>query len=246
MNLARALYFYLLANHVMEHSPSGVEIILVELPSFLYLTSFTVIIVLWIGIAHSVRSMRAIPVSIAIAAFVVLNILLYAAFITLVILFEELPDDNSTYCGNRFDNSPAWPPKRIVNLIFRSFIAFVSFSLAISFQVNGFIIYRALERSEPVALMNTKSEKKVVRNTRLKFFWMALVASIGLLLQSLFLVIIIAIQNSDNIATIIILIFVEAVPCFLILLMLHDTGPLSTNLTTMNTSTTRGKSNATE
>jgi len=226
MNLARALYFYLLANHVMESAPSWVEILLVELPSFLYLTSFTVIIVLWIGIAHSVRSMKAIPRRIAKILFVLLNILLYAGFIVLVILFEELPNDNSSYCGNRFDNSPSWPPKRIVNLVYRCFIAFVSLSLAISFQVNGFIIYRALAKSDQISL-GSKSEHRAHRNTKLKFFWMALVSSIGLFLQSLFLLIIIIIQSTNNTAFIIILIFVEAVPCFLILLMLHNTGPLA-------------------
>jgi len=225
----------------MEHSPSWVEIILVELPSFLYLTSFTVIIVLWIGIAHSVRSMKAIPQRMAQVLFVVLNILLYAAFITLVILFEELPNDDSTYCGNRFDNSPDWPPKRIVNLIYRSVIAFVSFSLAISFQVNGFIIYRALAKSDSAALDPSKVDRRIRRNTKLKFFWMALVASVGLLLQSLFLVIIIAIQTTNNTATIIILIFVEAVPCFIILLLLHDYGPLST-MTTKGRTTHRTSS----
>jgi len=225
LNLARALYFYLLANHVMLHAPSWVEILLVELPSFLYLSSFTIIIVLWVGIAHSVRSIKAISRKWVKIWFVLLNILLYSAFIVLVVLFEELPNDNKPFCGNRYTASSQFPPKRIVNLILRIFIAFWSIALAVSFQVNGTIIYRALSKVSGSSML--PSNKSMTKTKKIQFFWIALISSVGLLLQSIFLLIIISIQKSNNVATIIILIFVEAIPCFLILLLLHKNGPLS-------------------
>jgi len=223
----------------MDNAPTWVEILLVELPSFFYLTSFTILFVLWVGLAHSVRSLVILPRKVIFMIFIILNSVMYMALITLIILFQELPPDNSTYCGNRFVTTSTWPPRRVINLIYRTIIAFFSLSLGISFLVNGAIIYRALSRSSSSKTQTHSSHQKhIAQQNKIKFFWMAVFASLGLMLQAVYLVIIIILTSRHNTESIIILIFAEAVPSFFVLLFIHARGPFSVTLHSASTNKT--------
>jgi len=194
------------------------------------------------GVARSVQKLALVPARTMKIIFIVMNLILYSSFVLLVVLFEELPKDSQLYCGNRFFSTPAWPPRKIVNLVYRALIALVSLALSIGFLISGSLIYHTLRTGG--AHMSQNQAKKSNTTQKIKIFWMTVISSVGLLLQSIFLLIIISIQNNSNTVTIIILLIVEVIPSFCILLFIDPRGPLSRasrfNPSTYRSSSTEG------
>jgi len=225
----------LLANHAITTSQTFVAIFLVELPSLLFLTCFSIHIVLWCVILHSARQFMTVNRNYVKILFLALNLVLYLIFITLVLLFVELPADNKFYCGKRFLTNNQWPPRKIVNVIYRVIISAISLLLAGLFFVTGTKIYKTLTRGGSSLDKNTAG-RKLNDNKRLKFLWLAAFTGTGLLFQSVYLLILISIQpTQSNTATILILLIVEVIPSFVVLLFVHQLGPFG--ITAFSTTT---------
>jgi len=211
LNCVRTIYFILLATEVLIDAPSWISVILVELPSFFYFSAFCVIVSLWLIIHRASLKVEKFSRTTFIGLFLIINFILYSLFVILIVVFYSVPSADNSICGGRLYTSQEWPDSRIVAVVYRCFVALVSLLVALSFIVIGLFLY--------ISFLNVPAKQS--KNRKIMVTVMGGVSTIGLISLSIFLVILVIINNQNNYASIIVLLCVEAIPSFVLLIMLH-------------------------
>eukprot|EP01102_Stenamoeba_stenopodia_P013963 TRINITY_DN4592_c0_g5_i1.p1 TRINITY_DN4592_c0_g5~~TRINITY_DN4592_c0_g5_i1.p1 ORF type:complete len:736 (-),score=155.73 TRINITY_DN4592_c0_g5_i1:101-2308(-) len=209
LNLTRCVFFFLLATQVLRNAPTFVEILLVEVPAFLYFMTFSFFVLLFMsGVNYLKKKYFYFTIF--------LNVAFIALLIALILLFEFLPETDTSACGGRiYEPLPAWTGRRIVNAVYRVMIATIALILATFVFVYGIKLYTTLSELR-VDRSGTRQQ-----NRKRVVFLLTLFCAIGLLVQSIYLIILVGSGDQNNIATIIILIVSEVFLTFALLALLH-------------------------
>jgi hypothetical protein len=171
-----------------------------------------------------------------------INFILFCLLIGLLLLFEFLPDSDSSACGGRtFEPLPDWPTKRILNLVYRILLASIAILLSV------FVFYTELQSlvariassssssstsATPITTSYGGKREKHSKSRRL-ISQLTIACSSGILIQSIYLVFLVSSGIQNTIATISILLISEVFPSVLLLQQLY---PRSTKITSSTSS----------
>eukprot|EP01133_Synstelium_polycarpum_P014807 gene14807-17506_t len=134
----RSTYFFILPGGVLAAGYSNVlDYILVVLPTFLYFTSFSIVVILWYIISRTNISLVTNIFKMINSLIVATNVVLYVLFIIIVLIFNFTMLIPET-CGGRipgvYTNSQS---QRIVSILYAVVQAFLSLIIGIGFIYYG-------------------------------------------------------------------------------------------------------------
>ncbi|KYQ90264.1 hypothetical protein DLAC_08867 [Tieghemostelium lacteum] len=200
----RAVYFFILPSGSLSNNAVG-DYILVVLPTFIYFTSFTIIIVLWYIIVKTKQTGRYMVERLT-WFILVINIILYLLFMIIVLVFhytEETPQDE---CGGRIIVSvSSTTPQRAVSIFYAVIQAVISLVIGAAFIYLGGTLYLAM-RYKKVSESNSSSVHQQ------KIFIITFACSIGFILHCVFVLILVGAEPSNIVFSFLGLIVTEIIP----------------------------------
>ncbi|EGC35455.1 hypothetical protein DICPUDRAFT_78846 [Dictyostelium purpureum] len=235
--LIRSIYFFLLVNGKLSDSPVA-DYILVVLPTFIYFTSFCLIIILWYVIVFLVlkknRGADTLTKRLYSMVFII-NLVLYMLFIAIVLVFQYTKYTPINDCGSRiFVATKTSAAQRGVSIAYAVIQAFISLLLGTAFIYLGSSLYKRLHFGN----VNTGSKT----NHQTKVFILSIICSIGFLLHCAFVLVLVSDFNSI-VFSFIGLIITEIIPAIAILYCFNPREKQrDKNGNTLGNSTTTGRS----
>ncbi|EGC32617.1 hypothetical protein DICPUDRAFT_14748, partial [Dictyostelium purpureum] len=202
--LIRTIYFFLLVNGKLQDNPV-LDYILVVLPTFIYFTAFSSLIVLWYTIVFLFlkNNIGTGVVKKLYSIVITVNIILYLFFIAIVLVFQYTPLPPAYDCAGRVVTAKeASPSQKATNLTYAIVQAGLSFVISAAFIYLGRNLYKTISTSEK-NLSNTKHQKKI--------FILSTICSVGFLLHCIF-VIVLATDISSMTFSFIGLVITEVIP----------------------------------
>ncbi|EFA77408.1 hypothetical protein PPL_12624 [Heterostelium album PN500] len=225
----RAIYFFMLPSGKL--SQSGIaDYILVVLPTFIYFTSFSIIVVLWYVIVRSKLSNNILSKFSTMIG--VINIILYVLFIIIILVFNFSERKYSNDCGARLVvEQTNTTPQRIVSIFYAVVQAVISLIIGAAFVYLGGSIYLMMKFRKSVTTSESGSEQQQ------RIFLVTHTCSIGFILHCVFVLILVAANPSNIVFSFVGLIVTEIIPVMSILYS-YNQGHLggirqSTNTTRM-------------
>ncbi|GAM23921.1 hypothetical protein SAMD00019534_070960, partial [Acytostelium subglobosum LB1] len=216
--LIRAIYFYMLPSGTL-YSFEASDYVLVILPTFIYFTSFSFILALWYIIISSdmlqnyMKRLKRI--------IIVLNGVLYIACIIIILVFNfSKSTRSSSFCGGRFletlSNSKT---QTIISYFYGILQATISLVFGVTFIYLGIRINNMLGHSKERTL-RTPSRFKALANRmsdrKVQLFFVTVTCSFGLILHSVFVLVLVSARYANMIFSFICLILSELLPAFTI------------------------------
>ncbi|EGC39622.1 hypothetical protein DICPUDRAFT_74855 [Dictyostelium purpureum] len=199
----RSIYFFIMPKGLLLASPVG-DYILVVLPTFLYFTAFSLIIVLWFIIIFLVLKNNPsgnLTKRLYTIVFIV-NVVLYILFVSIVIVFQLTKYTPNNECGSRIiieaKNSRA---QTTVSILYAVIQVFLSLVLSGSFIYLGSSIYMTIKRN-----------KLTIKGKLVKIFVLTIVCSVTFFLHSIFILILEATNISSIALSFIGLLLTEVLP----------------------------------
>lgn len=208
----RALYVILiLSGVVIGNNSTAIDYILVELPSFLFLTIMTFFIIIWATLIRVNRKLSRRKNNTHFwGIFFALNGIIYAIFIILIIIYESVKPHTTSSCGGRLVQLNQ-TTRRNTAIAYRAILAGFALIISIAFFITGSRIYTSLHGAS-----NVRASRKR------KIFWLTTVCSIGLLGVSALLITLAASGKQNNYVALALLVVFEVIPCSLIVFALWD------------------------
>lgn len=154
-SLIRAIYFFLLGGQVIRSSNIG-NLILVEVPTFIWFTATTLLVFLWISVT-STKKQKYVAVLFR-RLFLIANGIIWGLLILFIILFVVLKDkkrSRNEFCQGRLGFTIDRTPRRVLFICYQVFLASLALLISGSFLFYGTRVYFA--RSQ---LRNTNPAKK--------------------------------------------------------------------------------------
>ncbi|GAM21260.1 hypothetical protein SAMD00019534_044350 [Acytostelium subglobosum LB1] len=222
----RAAYFFILPSGMLYDSTIA-DYILVVLPTFIYFTSFTIIVVLW----YVVVNMK-FNVSLTTkfnSLIVATNAVLYLIFIIIVLVFNYTKSNLVNMCGARlFMDVTTTTPQRIVSILYAAIQAVISLLLGAAFIYLGSSIVRAIRQAQ-----DTMEQQK-------KVFIVTASCSVGFILHCIFVLILVAADPANIYFSFVGLIITEIVPVLTILFSYNQLSKYRNGIQRSRSSTTLG------
>lgn len=168
----------------MINNSNVLNLILVELPTFIWFTASTLVVLLWVSVT-STRKQKAIG-KIFRQLFVVVNGLMWALFILFIILFIVLPDttDQDPYCIGRLAPTVNHTPRRVLFIVYQVFLATVALLLSFSFLFFGLRVY-----FRQTAISATSKKGRNSRKDEIKLLVLCLVCAFSFAAHAVFLLV---------------------------------------------------------
>lgn len=212
LTIIRALYIILiLTGVVIGNSSTAIDYILVELPSFLFLTIMTFFIIIWATLIRVNRKLSRRKTNTNFwGVFFFINGVIYSIFIILIIIYESVKPQTTTLCGGRLIELNQ-TTRRNTAIAYRAILAGFALIISIAFFITGSRIYTSLQGAS-----NARAGRKR------KIFWLTTVCSIGLLGVSTLLIVLAASGRQNNYVALALLVVFEVIPCCVILFALWD------------------------
>ncbi|EGC30387.1 hypothetical protein DICPUDRAFT_4515, partial [Dictyostelium purpureum] len=182
--LIRTIYFFLLVNGKLQDNPV-LDYILVVLPTFIYFTAFSSLIILWYTIVFLVlRNNSGSGVAKKLYTIVItVNIILYLFFIAIVLVFQYTPSSPTNDCAGRIViANEASPSQKAISLAYAIVQAGLSLVISAAFIYLGRSLYKTISTGKK-NLSNTKHQKKI--------FILSAICSIGFLLHCIFVIVLV-------------------------------------------------------
>jgi hypothetical protein len=238
--LIRCIEFFSLANGL--ESQTG-DYILVVLPTFLYFSSFVQLIATWIALAtFSLNSLSNSPRFVTQLTLIV-NIVLYALFILIVLIFNFNPPSTKESCGNRLlypvDNSV----QKAISVVYAAFISGLSLLAGLAFIAFGAKLFG---KFKDVKSLNAASFRKIATVT--------IVCTASFLLHCLFIFLLILLSDPPIAFVFIGFVITEVLPAAYLLSMqvnyrkavtvAFSSVATSTNLSSTDTTSSTSTSNS--
>eukprot|EP01132_Coremiostelium_polycephalum_P002244 gene2244-2767_t len=202
--LIRAIYFFILPSGSLSSNPVG-DYILVVLPTFMYFTAFTIIIVLWYMIVKTKQSGKSL-VKRLYWMILSINAVLYILFMIIILVFHFSEKNPSNDCGARIVIPASnTTPQRVVSIVYAVFQALISLVIGSAFIYLGGTLYLAMR-------FNKVSEKSSSSNQQQKVFIVTFACSIGFILHCVFVLILVGAEPSNIVFSFLGLIITEIIP----------------------------------
>ncbi|KAK5582123.1 hypothetical protein RB653_003706 [Dictyostelium firmibasis] len=212
--LMRSLYFYILPNGHLAGNPTG-DYILVILPTFIYFTAFTVIIVLWYVIVFLVlkKNRSAESLSKTVCKLILyINIIIYLLFIACCLVFTNTQSNPTNDCGSRIIiPAKSSIPQKAISITYAVIQALISIILGAAFVYLGrslFFVMRNTRKALGESSINSSHHNRI--------FLLTLICSIGFILHCVFILVLVS-GHSSIAFSFIGLIITEIVPALTIL-----------------------------
>ncbi|EGG23353.1 hypothetical protein DFA_05485 [Cavenderia fasciculata] len=206
----RGIYFIILGSGVLKDNANVADYILVVLPTFLYFTAFTIVIIIWYILSRD-SMQRVDNIYKRINRLIIgVNILLYLLFIGIVLVFNFYIGDPPPTCNGRvsagYENST---PQRVVSILYASIQAILSGALGLSFIYYGRKVIQKLSHFKQNLVNANNQMKKTVS--------MAIICSVGFLLHCIFIIILVTVKPKNVVFSFIGLVVTEIVPVMTLL-----------------------------
>ena len=210
LTIIRALYVILiLTGVVIGNNSTAIDYILVELPSFLFLTIMTFFIIIWATLIRVNRKLSRRKNNTHFwGIFFFINGIIYGIFIILIIIYESVKPQSRTSCGGRLVTIDQ-TTRRNTAIAYRAILAGFALIISIAFFVTGSRIYMSLQGAS-----NVRADRKR------KIFWLTTVCSIGLLGVSTLLIVLAGSGKQNNYVALSLLVVFEVIPCTAIVIVL--------------------------
>ncbi|EGG20802.1 hypothetical protein DFA_00667 [Cavenderia fasciculata] len=189
-SLIRCIYFFILPSNQLPSGPNVGEYILVVLPTFLYFTSFTIVITIWYILSNTNITMYQNVFKVINKLILVSNSVLYLFFVIIVLVFNFTNENDPPTCGGRkvtsFSNTT---PQNVVSILYAVIQALLSLVIGIAFIYFGLKIYRQF------SAIHAKDSQQSTQKA--KTFTMAAICSIGFVLHCIFIIVLVSVSPSN-------------------------------------------------
>ncbi|KAM9944458.1 hypothetical protein ACTFIT_009162 [Dictyostelium discoideum] len=212
--LMRSLYFFILPNGHLAGSPTS-DYILVILPTFIYFTAFTVIIVLWYVIVFLVlkKNRSAESLSRRVSKLVLyVNIVIYLLFIACCLVFTKTQSNPTNDCGSRIIiPAKSSIPQKAISITYAVIQAIISVLLGAAFVYLGSSLFFVMHKTRKAlggSSINSSHYNRI--------FLLTLICSIGFILHCVFILVLVS-GHSSIAFSFVGLIITEIIPTLTIL-----------------------------
>ncbi|ELR11591.1 uncharacterized protein ACA1_258530 [Acanthamoeba castellanii str. Neff] len=242
--ILRVIYFAMLPTGVLNDTNVVVYIILGDLPVYLFLSIYTLLLFFWVELVHwTLKKGGPTMLKRMKIMFALVNAFIYLFLIVLIIIFISLQASTSstdTSCSTSYfidggdPNSDLKDARKALAILYQSVIIFIALCLALAFLVYGSVVIWML------AHVKAMSEKlaKLKRNKMIKFSVVLVICTVALLGMCAFLLYGTIDQNVNAIGAIVFVIVVEITP---LLLLIFTVYAKRTNVFSFWYSTARGR-----
>ncbi|GAM18817.1 hypothetical protein SAMD00019534_019920 [Acytostelium subglobosum LB1] len=207
----RSIYFLILPSGKLADSQLA-DYVMVVLPTFIYFTAFTVIIVIWYIIASSQFHISFISRFKLLIG--IINLVLYMIFVIIVLIFNFSQRVLDNDCGaRRVVEMSRTTPQRIVSIFYAAAQAAISLVIGAAFIYLGVSIHMLMRFRMKSDLAG---EAKYAQHS-IKITVVTLCCSIGFILHCAFVLVLVAAEPSNVIFSFIGLIITEIIPTISIL-----------------------------
>lgn len=216
ISFLRMIYFALMASSSPAES-GGADYILIELPSFLYFSALSFFVVSWVVLARTVvrkNLRRQGTMRFLMKVVIAVNAVVYLLWIILIIIYETTKQTVVSPCGSRLGTQVDNTTRRAISLTYRVFVGIISLVIGLGFIVYGSIIVRGLISSAQASRGGTKS---ALKPRSMLVFQLTFICSVGLIVQTIFLIILVATGFQNNVLTMSFLGFFELLPMLIIM-----------------------------
>ncbi|KAK5576726.1 hypothetical protein RB653_007870 [Dictyostelium firmibasis] len=209
-SLIRSIYFFVLPSGIITETTTVGNYILVVLPTFLYFTAFTIVIVIWYMLSNASSFSNDIYSRINTMVLLI-NIVLYLVFIIIVIVYNFTKQSIPPSCGGRLSiNLKQTTPQNAVSIFYAVLQACLSLAIGIAFIYYGRQIYKKL------SALSTKVSQ-TANKQRNRTFVITVLCSTGFVLHCIFIIILVSVNPSNIIFSFIGLIVTEMIPVVVLL-----------------------------
>ncbi|KAN0050486.1 hypothetical protein ACTA71_003610 [Dictyostelium dimigraforme] len=212
--LMRSLYFFILPNGHLAGNPTG-DYVLVILPTFIYFTAFTVIIVLWYVIVFLVlkKNRSAESLSRRVSKLVLyVNIVIYLLFIACCLVFTKTQSNPTNDCGSRIIiPAKGSIPQKAISITYAVIQAIISVLLGAAFVYLGSSLFFVMHKTRKAlggSSINSSHHNRI--------FLLTLICSIGFILHCVFILVLVS-GHSSIAFSFVGLIITEIIPTLTIL-----------------------------
>ncbi|KAN0022205.1 hypothetical protein ACTFIU_004377 [Dictyostelium citrinum] len=212
--LMRSLYFFILPNGHLAGNPTS-DYVLVILPTFIYFTAFTVIIVLWYVIVFLVlkKNRSAESLSRRVSKLVLyVNIVIYLLFIACCLVFTKTQSNPTNDCGSRIIiPAKSSIPQKAISITYAVIQAIISVLLGAAFVYLGSSLFFVMHKTRKAlggSSINSSHYNRI--------FLLTLICSIGFILHCVFILVLVS-GHSSIAFSFVGLIITEIVPTLTIL-----------------------------
>jgi hypothetical protein len=216
ISFLRMIYFALMAASSPAESGAA-DYILIELPSFLYFSALSFFVVSWVVLARTVvrkNLRRQGTLRFLMKIVIAVNAIVYLLWIALIIVYEITKQNVVSPCGSRLGNQVDNTTRRAISLTYRIFVGIISLVIGLGFIIYGSIIVRGLVASAKSSRGGTKS---ALKPRSMLVFQLTFICSVGLIVQTIFLIILVATGFQNNVLTMSFLGFFELFPMLIIM-----------------------------
>jgi len=200
----RMVYFFLIPS--LDFTSSAVtDYILVVLPTFLYFTGFSTIVISWaVALSGTSSSKKSSVANHAVIA--VMNILLYILFIIICVVFQYSEPSSPSICPGRQALKDNNHTQQVISVVYAAFISALSLGIAIAFVIFGNRIVRSF---------STSQSSDVLKRTTKKIFNLSLLGSFAFILHCVFILVLTGGNLSIPAFSFVFLLVSEIIPAFL-------------------------------
>ncbi|KYR01438.1 hypothetical protein DLAC_01419 [Tieghemostelium lacteum] len=200
----RMIYFFILPQgNIIDQSANVGEYILVVLPTFLYFTSFTIVVVIWYTLTTNSFSSNLFKRMYRLIFLI--NLVLYILFIVIVLVFNFTKEKTPPTCGGRilaeYTNTS---PQKVVSILYAVLQSVLSLAIGLAFMYYGKKIYNRLSE------IKTRSDASDIQKK--KVLYIGVICSSGFILHCVFIIILVSANPSNVIFSFIGLVVTEIIP----------------------------------
>ncbi|GAM25371.1 hypothetical protein SAMD00019534_085460 [Acytostelium subglobosum LB1] len=226
----RSVYFFMVPTGKLYASPVA-DYSMVVLPTFIYFTSFSIIVILWFVFIRNMREGTSRSFSRNFILLMVgINFVLYCTFITIVLVFNYSSEAKLSDCAGRVPvNLALMSQKRVVLIIYASIQSFLSLVIGAAFVVLGRTIFLMLRE---FSKDRTHAEQIKYIQHQKKIYTITLLCSVGFILHCVFVLVLVFMSRPSIIFSFIGLVITEIIPstCILINYNQIEVGDLRQSL----------------
>ncbi|EGC38771.1 hypothetical protein DICPUDRAFT_148469 [Dictyostelium purpureum] len=208
--IMRSIYFYVLGNGHLAFNPVG-DYILVILPTFLYFTTFTIVVVLFYVLVY--LSYRTTDQSKRIFKMVFLiNFVIYLLFIACALVFKKTQNIPTNDCGSRIIIPMSSSiPQKAISITYAVVQCVISVILGIAFIYLGVSLYLIVRKTKKSLNQTANS------STYNRIFLQTSICSVGFILHCIFILILVTGNLNNMTFSFICLIITEIIPTITLL-----------------------------
>eukprot|EP01100_Stratorugosa_tubuloviscum_P000039 TRINITY_DN1010_c0_g1_i11.p1 TRINITY_DN1010_c0_g1~~TRINITY_DN1010_c0_g1_i11.p1 ORF type:complete len:1846 (+),score=582.36 TRINITY_DN1010_c0_g1_i11:47-5539(+) len=205
-NLLRSITLFLIASKEIDRYDEEAFYILMDIPTLIYLTAFSIIVYLWF------LTFRLLKEKFLLIILVFFNILIYATFVLLIILFNVLPKQEievteaEEICrrGTIVDDD-SMSNQQIIATTYQSFLA----AIALLISLCSAIVAHKVRN-----LWQTSLQKAVL----VKLLFTISVSAISFIAQAIFMIVVIITEYWNLYVFLTLMVILEALPCLIMLI----------------------------